>query len=125
MQRRGALLPATLIAGAALAAACSSSSSNKASTGGSGTTATTTATTASTAGTGSSGGGGSLPTVSNATNLKVEPMPAAGTNPAPTTLETKDLVVGTGQTAVATNTVEIQYVGANYADGKVFDSSWS
>ena len=52
-------------------------------------------------------------------------MPAAGSSPAPTTLVTHDLVVGTGPAAVATNTVEIQYVGTNYADGKVFDSSWS
>ena len=68
---------------------------------------------------------GSLPSVANATNLKVEPLPAAGSSPAPTTLLTRDLVVGTGTAAVATNSVEIQYVGANYADGKAFDSSWS
>jgi peptidylprolyl isomerase len=33
-------------------------------------------------------------------------------------------VVGAGATAVATNTVEVQYVGANYTNGKNFDSSW-
>jgi peptidylprolyl isomerase len=38
---------------------------------------------------------------------------------------TKDLVVGTGATATASDTVQVQYVGANYTDGKNFDSSWS
>jgi len=37
----------------------------------------------------------------------------------------KNLVVGTGATAVASNTVLVQYVGADYATGKVFDSSWA
>jgi FKBP-type peptidyl-prolyl cis-trans isomerase len=50
---------------------------------------------------------------------------APGTPPPPTSLQTKDLVVGTGTTATASDTVLVQYVGANYADGKVFDSSWS
>ncbi len=52
-------------------------------------------------------------------------MIAAGTGPAPTSLATRDLVVGTGALATATSTVEIQYVGADYATGKVFDSSWA
>jgi len=37
---------------------------------------------------------------------------------------TKDLVVGTGKTATAGDTVLVQYVGTDYATGKVFDSSW-
>jgi peptidylprolyl isomerase len=37
---------------------------------------------------------------------------------------TKDLVVGEGATAVKSDTVVVQYVGANYSDGKDFDSSW-
>jgi peptidylprolyl isomerase len=65
-----------------------------------------------------------LPAVSNATDLKVEPLPAPGTAPAPTQLVTADLVVGTGAEATAASTVEVQYVGASYASGKVFDSSW-
>jgi peptidylprolyl isomerase len=56
--------------------------------------------------------------------LSVEPVISAGTPPPPTQLATKDLVVGTGTTATATDTVVVQYVGANYADGKTFDSSW-
>lgn len=71
------------------------------------------------------GSGASLPAVAHATDMKVEPLPAAGNGPAPTTLLTRNLVVGTGTAAGSTSTVEVQYVGANYADGKVFDSSWS
>lgn len=65
-----------------------------------------------------------MPAVTNATNLQVAPVIAAGTPPAPTQLVTKDLVVGSGATASTASTVKVQYVGANYADGKTFDSSW-
>jgi FKBP-type peptidyl-prolyl cis-trans isomerase len=65
------------------------------------------------------------PAVSGATDLKTEPVVGPGTTPAPTSLETKDLVVGTGTVAKATDTVNVQYVGTNYTNGKDFDSSWS
>ena len=45
--------------------------------------------------------------------------------PAPTTLTTKDLVQGTGQTAKAGDTVTVNYVGELFKNGKEFDSSWS
>jgi peptidylprolyl isomerase len=64
------------------------------------------------------------PTITGATNLKAEPTIGPGSAPAPTSLETKDLVVGTGTAAAATSTVLVQYVGADYTNGKVFDSSW-
>ena len=67
---------------------------------------------------------GAAPSVANATDLKTEPKPAAGTSPAPTTLVMKDLVTGSGPAAVASSTVNVQYVGTNYTDGKVFDASW-
>lgn len=67
--------------------------------------------------------GAQAPAVANATNLQVEPVISAGTPPAPTSLVTKDLVVGTGASASASSTVVVKYVGANYADGKVFDDS--
>jgi peptidylprolyl isomerase len=62
--------------------------------------------------------------VANATDLHSAPVISAGSSPAPTTLLTKDLVVGTGAAATPTSTVVVQYVGANYTDGQVFDSSW-
>ena len=46
------------------------------------------------------------------------------TGPAPTKLVTKDLVVGTGQTAKTGDTVTVNYVGDLYKGGKEFDSSW-
>jgi peptidylprolyl isomerase len=66
-----------------------------------------------------------LPAVTNATNLNEKPSVAPGKPPAPTTLQTKDLVVGTGTAATMNNTVSVRYLGVNYADGKEFDSSWA
>ena len=68
--------------------------------------------------------GRDLPPVANGTDLKNEPLPAAGHQPPPTSLEVADLVVGHGAQPAASSTVEVQYVGAAYATGKVFDSSW-
>ncbi|MGD0881062.1 MAG: FKBP-type peptidyl-prolyl cis-trans isomerase [Acidimicrobiales bacterium] len=45
--------------------------------------------------------------------------------PPPTQLESADLIVGTGATAVAGDTITTNYVGACYSNGKVFDSSWT
>jgi len=74
--------------------------------------------------TGSSGlGAANPPAVNGATDLKAEPVIDPGSSPPPTTLETKDLVVGTGATAVASNTVDVFYVGADYTNGKVFDDT--
>jgi len=110
------LLIAAVVVGAALGmTACSSTSSS------SSASSTTTPTTS----TGPAGSAsGQVPAVANATNLKTAPVVSAGTPPPPTSLLTKDLVVGTGTEASTSNTVVVQYVGANYADGKVFDSSW-
>ena len=44
--------------------------------------------------------------------------------PAPEKLVTKDLVVGTGQTVKAGQTVTVNYVGVLFKNGKEFDSSW-
>lgn len=118
---RRTLLPALAALGLALTvAACSNSPSPSAS----GRSTTTTAPAPSGGSTGSASGG-SIPSVTNGTDLNVAPTVAAGTGPAPTTLETKDLVVGTGATAKAGDTVVVQYVGALYANGHTFDSSWS
>jgi peptidylprolyl isomerase len=69
-------------------------------------------------------GGANPPVVTGATNLKAEPVIGPGSPPPPTSLETKDLVLGAGTTASASSTVLVQYVGADYTNGKDFDSSW-
>jgi peptidylprolyl isomerase len=60
----------------------------------------------------------------NATAFDKEPTIAKGTGPAPGNLFIRDLIVGTGKTAVATDSVDVRYVGALYSDGTVFDASW-
>lgn len=62
----------------------------------------------------------SLPAISHATTLSKEPVIHAGKGKAPTKLETKDLVTGTGTVVTQTSTVSVKYVGANYKNGKDF-----
>ena len=57
--------------------------------------------------------------------ISKKPTVTVPTGPAPATLQTKDLVTGTGQTAKAGDTVTVNYVGVLYKTGKEFDSSWS
>ncbi len=112
--RRPAVLLLVLAAPLALAA-CSSSPST--------TSSSTSPPAASPAG--SSRGSAHVPAVTNATNLAVQPVIAAGTPPPPDHLVVKNLVVGTRALATASSTVKVQYVGSDYATGKVFDSSWA
>jgi peptidylprolyl isomerase len=73
-------------------------------------------------------GGGSLPTVTAAAGAAG----AAGTAPTitmpkgnpPKNLTTQILIKGTGPTVAEGDTVVVQYVGAIWRDGSVFDSSW-
>jgi peptidylprolyl isomerase len=64
-----------------------------------------------------------LPAVAHATDLAVKPVPAAGKGTPPTTLLTKDLVVGSGATATTTSTATVQYVGALW-NGTQFQATW-
>lgn len=66
-----------------------------------------------------------IPEVGNATDLTKAPSVSPGAPPPPTELQFKDLVQGNGAVATSSDTVNVQYYGANYADGKEFDSSWS
>jgi FKBP-type peptidyl-prolyl cis-trans isomerase len=66
-----------------------------------------------------------LPAVDHATDLNAAPVISAGPDTPGPSLLTRDLVVGTGTDAPAASTVRIQYVGALYTTGKVFDSTWS
>jgi peptidylprolyl isomerase len=56
--------------------------------------------------------------------LATEPKVTPPTGPAPTKLEKKDLIVGTGKEAKAGETVTVNYVGVLYKGGKEFDASW-
>lgn len=107
-----------LVGGAGLLAGCASKS-------GSGSTPPS-----SSGGSGSSAAAGSGTvsfdnvTVADATTLSSKPQVTAASNSQPSTLQVKDLVVGTGQAATPTSSVTVQYVGVRYADGKQFDASW-
>jgi FKBP-type peptidyl-prolyl cis-trans isomerase len=56
--------------------------------------------------------------------LSKEPTIAKPTGAAPKQLVVKNLITGTGATAAAGDTIVVNYVGALYSNGKVFDSSW-
>jgi peptidylprolyl isomerase len=57
--------------------------------------------------------------------LSKEPKIAVPSGPPPKKLETKDLVKGTGTVAAAGDQLTVNYVGALYKNGKVFDASWN
>lgn len=44
--------------------------------------------------------------------------------PAPLELEIVDVVIGTGEEALASSTVDVHYLGVDYESGEEFDSSW-
>jgi peptidylprolyl isomerase len=56
--------------------------------------------------------------------LSKEPKVTPPAGPAPTKLETKELIAGTGPEAKAGDTVVVNYVGILYKGGKEFDASW-
>jgi peptidylprolyl isomerase len=56
--------------------------------------------------------------------LSKEPKVTPPSGPAPTKLETKELIAGTGAEAKAGDTVTVNYVGILYKGGKEFDASW-
>ncbi len=76
-----------------------------------------------------------VPTTSSTTTPAAVPTPTSGplakeptikrpSGPAPTKLKTINLITGTGATAVAGDTVYVNYVGELYKNGKIFDASW-
>ena len=56
--------------------------------------------------------------------LSKEPKVTPPSGSAPTKLEIKDLIVGTGPEAKAGQTVTVNYVGVLFKGGKEFDASW-
>jgi peptidylprolyl isomerase len=68
---------------------------------------------------------GDLPAVANPTDQSVEPVISADSASPPSTDVIKNLVVGKGATATASDTVLVMYVGALYSTGADFDrSTW-
>lgn len=70
-----------------------------------------------------SSGGGSLPTVTAASGQ--QPTIKMPSGKPPSTLVVKPLIQGTGPTVAKGQTVVVQYVGAIWQTGKVFDASWT
>jgi peptidylprolyl isomerase len=64
------------------------------------------------------------PTSAPANDTSQKPVIKVPKRKAPKKLVVKDLVTGKGAAAKAGDTISVQYVGANYADGKQFDASW-
>jgi peptidylprolyl isomerase len=56
--------------------------------------------------------------------LATKPTVTVPSGAAPTKLETKDLIVGTGAEAKSGKSVTVNYVGVLFHGGKEFDSSW-
>lgn len=66
----------------------------------------------------------SVPKTPTSGPLATKPTVEAGKGAAPTKLESKDLIVGTGKEAKKGATVYVNYVGALWKNGEEFDSSW-
>jgi len=64
-----------------------------------------------------------LPAVT--TNAGEAPTITAPTGTAPTTLQSKDIIVGTGTEVVATSTLTVHYTLMTWSDGKIIESSWT
>lgn len=63
-------------------------------------------------------------TVTGAADLKGRPAVTSKGTLVPKTVLYKDLVVGKGAAATAKDTVTVQYIGALYKTGSIFDESW-
>lgn len=118
-----------------VAAACGDSDSSDASSSSAATTtaaadatdtaaAETTTPAAAPPSSGVSGSAGIPAITENSTDLKKEPIIGVGGANPPAGLVISDLVTGEGRTAAATDTVNVQYTGALYSNGKVFDGTW-
>ena len=64
-----------------------------------------------------------LPTVT--TNMGEAPTIGAPSGTAPTTLESKDIIVGTGAEVAATSTITFHYTLMTWSNGALIESSWN
>jgi peptidylprolyl isomerase len=74
--------------------------------------------------TAAAGAGGSTALGSIATDLSKKPAISKPTGTPPAQLQMEDVVTGKGPAAKAGDTVQMQYVGVAWSDGKQFDASW-
>jgi len=126
--RSGRLLAALGVAGALGLAACSSSPS---SSSGAGTTSTTT--THRSPSNSTVPDGGALVAIAPIAAADLSPAGTWGTPPTvtvpsgtpPTSLQSADLITGTGLEVQNGDTVTVEYVLATYSSGKVVQSSWT
>ena len=65
----------------------------------------------------------SLPAVT--ANAGEAPTITAPTGTPPTTLQTQDIIVGTGTEIVATSTLTVHYTLMTWSNGKIVESSWT
>jgi peptidylprolyl isomerase len=113
---------AALALSAVALAGCSSSSSSATST-----TAGSTSTTAAASPATTSGPTATIPAAdrSAAGTAGKAPTVTVPSGKPPTTLQTADLITGTGPVAKAGDSVTVQYVLATYSSGKTIQSSWT
>jgi peptidylprolyl isomerase len=129
---------ATLVAtGTALllaTAACSSNSSTpSSSTSGVASANTASLAAPTTSASGSTGTGAAVPGITAIPAADLSPAGTFGTRPTvtvpsgspPSQLEAWDLIAGTGATAAAGETVNVQYDGYSWTNRKEFDASWN
>ena len=64
-----------------------------------------------------------LPVVTGAAGA--EPIITPPTGTAPSSIQTQDLIVGTGDVVLTTSTLTVHYVLMAWSTGKVVESSWS
>jgi len=57
--------------------------------------------------------------------LSTEPKVTVPKGSAPSTLDVKNIIVGTGAVAQNGDELTVDYVGALYKNGSIFDASWS
>lgn len=67
---------------------------------------------------------GSATTASSATPPRTPPTVTVPSGPKPTTLQIRDIIVGTGAEAAHGKLVRVQYTGVAWSTGRKFDSSW-
>lgn len=121
MRKMTSLTLAAIALGAAVAGCGSSTAPGVAlapsagATEGSITAASTTTSSSSTA---------TVPTPTSGPLSKEPTITPPGGSP-PKTVVTKDIIKGTGATAKSGSTITVNYVGALYKNGKVFDASWN